>query len=299
MLNPPRLSNSREPKYAAAVSDRGGPAPNASTTSQPIPDPVPSQPETPRFVLFNDIPAEYQSDPTESRDLRPQFFRGFMTGSLVSALAIAALFFAYGRQINDALAQLRGNVGNKPALEGVQGPANRSANQTPPVSQASPVALPLVAFPDSQTASDAQATATARAASEEDPVATDLPKARDDLRRMIAPTGSVSGDSKTLASRNRAPVGALDDTGEKELAIAQGYLRNRGGVADGAAATFLWSAVEKGSVAAEVTLAELYAHGDGVTRSCDQARVLLYAAASKGNAEADRELSQIASGGCN
>ena len=60
----------------------------------------------------------------------------------------------------------------------------------------------------------------------------------------------------------------------------------------------LWSAVGQGNTAAEVTLAKLYLIGGGVAKNCDQARVLLRAAAKKGNAEAISKLSQITRQGC-
>ena len=60
----------------------------------------------------------------------------------------------------------------------------------------------------------------------------------------------------------------------------------------------LWSAVGQGNTSAEVTLAKLYLIGGGVTKNCDQARVLLRAAAKKGNSEAIAKLSQITRQGC-
>ncbi len=60
----------------------------------------------------------------------------------------------------------------------------------------------------------------------------------------------------------------------------------------------LWSAVGQGNTAAEVTLAKLYLIGGGVPKNCDQARVLLRAAAKKGNGEAIGKLSQITRQGC-
>jgi hypothetical protein len=60
----------------------------------------------------------------------------------------------------------------------------------------------------------------------------------------------------------------------------------------------LWSAVGQGNTAAEVTLAKLYMIGGGVPKNCDQARVLLRAAARKGNSEAISKLSQITRQGC-
>ena len=60
----------------------------------------------------------------------------------------------------------------------------------------------------------------------------------------------------------------------------------------------LWTAVEKGNSKAEVSLAELYRRGEGVTRNCDQTRILLTAAARKGNAEAQRRLDKFLRAGC-
>ena len=60
----------------------------------------------------------------------------------------------------------------------------------------------------------------------------------------------------------------------------------------------LWDAVQNGSVAAEMSLAERFVRGDGVTKNCDQARVLLKAAAGKGNREARLRLYQLEAGGC-
>jgi len=60
----------------------------------------------------------------------------------------------------------------------------------------------------------------------------------------------------------------------------------------------LWSAVGQGNTGAEVTLAKLYLIGGGVPKNCDQARVLLRAAAKKGNSEAISKLSQITRQGC-
>jgi hypothetical protein len=60
----------------------------------------------------------------------------------------------------------------------------------------------------------------------------------------------------------------------------------------------LWIEVGKGNTSAEVTLARLYLIGGGVTKNCDQARVLLRAAAKKGNTEAISQLSQITRQGC-
>jgi len=64
-------------------------------------------------------------------------------------------------------------------------------------------------------------------------------------------------------------------------------------------ATWLWRAVGKGNPQAPVELARMYEQGSGVTQSCDQAQLLLRAAASRGNQQARLSLQQIRiRGGC-
>jgi len=60
----------------------------------------------------------------------------------------------------------------------------------------------------------------------------------------------------------------------------------------------LWGAVQSGSVSAEVSLAERFARGEGVNKNCDQAKVLMKAAADRGNREARLRLYQMETGGC-
>ena len=60
----------------------------------------------------------------------------------------------------------------------------------------------------------------------------------------------------------------------------------------------LWSAVEAGDSSAEVALAELYLKGDGVPRSCEQARVLFRAASKSGNSDALQQLRRLNKNTC-
>jgi hypothetical protein len=52
----------------------------------------------------------------------------------------------------------------------------------------------------------------------------------------------------------------------------------------------LWKAVKRGSVSAEVALANLYLAGEAVPRNCEQAHMLLSAASMKGSKAADNFL---------
>jgi TPR repeat protein len=76
-------------------------------------------------------------------------------------------------------------------------------------------------------------------------------------------------------------------------------LRGKNAAADTPEAVrLLWISVEKGHPSAEVALADLYWHGRGVVRNCDQTRILLSAAARKGNSEAQKRLQQFQREGC-
>jgi hypothetical protein len=92
-----------------------------------------------------------------------------------------------------------------------------------------------------------------------------------------------------------APNPAVPDTGQAELATAQGYLNSKNGAE---AAQWLWKSVAKHNNAATLLLADLYLRGDGVSRNCDQARVLLDAAARKGVAGAGERLRNLQAFGC-
>ncbi len=109
------------------------------------------------------------------------------------------------------------------------------------------------------------------------------------LPQPVQPSASVSPSE---------PVGLAAD-GTHELLAAERYLDGRGVVHDsGQAAALLWKAVSEQNTRADILLADLYLLGDGVPKSCDQARLLLVAAAKKGAPEAALKLRNIESGGC-
>lgn len=105
-----------------------------------------------------------------------------------------------------------------------------------------------------------------------------------------APAASPQTAQPALNSAVSAPVDRQNSP--KPLALA----RPRKGRS--AHALQLWSALDAGDSSAEVPLAQLYLAGDGVPRSCDQARVLLTAASKNGNIEALRQLQQLKKSGC-
>jgi hypothetical protein len=89
------------------------------------------------------------------------------------------------------------------------------------------------------------------------------------------------------------------ENGTQELILAQRYLQGARVPRDASvAARYLWKAVAKQNTQADLLLADLYARGDGVSKSCSQARMLLVAASEKGDPAAARKLRDFESGSC-
>ena len=112
-----------------------------------------------------------------------------------------------------------------------------------------------------------------------------------------APPPASTSKAATVSPLSSPSVAA--DSGESEYQQAVQLMRVGNSASDRAEAVrLLWSAVEKGNQNAEVSLADLYWHGKGVARNCDQARILFTAAARKGGSEAQKRLQQFRQEGC-
>ena len=123
-----------------------------------------------------------------------------------------------------------------------------------------------------------------------------------------------TGDGKTGDNKRMSPAAlvgkepaapapqppAAADGGSEELATAQSYLSGTSGHErnEAQARDWLWRAVAKRNAAATLLLADLYLHGNGVQKNCDQARVLLDAAASRGVRDAGVRLRNMPAFGC-
>ena len=89
------------------------------------------------------------------------------------------------------------------------------------------------------------------------------------------------------------------EAGKLELAAALAALRGENGVRDSSKAVrLLWAAIANNNSSAEVVLADLYLRGDGVTKSCEQGRVLLLAASRSGDLRANEKLGALYRNGC-
>lgn len=160
----------------------------------------------------------------------------------------------------------------------------------PPPAPAPRVVEPLV--PSSQKSPDTT-----------DPKSANLPAASD-----TTPTPQLKNTTPgalvplTQVTRPAAPSSPVDNSveaGQQEYLEALQILRSPSRASEvPAAIQLLWASVEKGNTAAEIALAELFRTGKGVVKNCDQTRILLSAAARKGNVEARKRLEAFRREGC-
>lgn len=109
--------------------------------------------------------------------------------------------------------------------------------------------------------------------------------------------------AKVTATREHAKAARAEESsgkGAEELSIAERYLSGaQGERRDTAEASkWLWRSVAKHNEQASVRLADLYLRGDGVSKNCDQARMLLDSAARKGIPAAGERLRNLQAFGC-
>lgn len=155
---------------------------------------------------------------------------------------------------------------------------------------------------------DTAGTGKSTTAGDRDPNASQPERPASVPQAPAIPAPSTANETPSLSSSPKstpAPVTPLSppeaspDAGQAEYLQAVQLMRGRNSGNDsGEAVRLLWIAVEKGNPSAEVTLADLYWHGQGVVRNCDQARILFTAAARKGRSEAQKRLQQFQQEGC-
>lgn len=276
-------------KESTLSGDEASPRNAAAGSYGALPNFTPLESAIPGFVLPMDEPPATSQWDREFRYRRPpsRFFPGFVAGVVITAIAFVVLFFVYGNSADAVRDQLRQSVGLSPTPQ-IAPPVTPAAS-APPLTATSPqnasgaaaspdtnVPLSLAPLPtpgDNSGANTAAPTAAAQP-----------PQTQTDNQKPGTSTNS----------RHKAVV-----AGEDDLALAQRYLAATPGPEGREKATpYLWSAVEKGNLKAEITLADLYARGEGVTKNCAQARVLLRAAAAKGSAEASNQLARLIQTGC-
>lgn len=176
------------------------------------------------------------------------------------------------------------------------------ANTTPSAPRAAPPTAtdrPSPATPSVAQGSRSGPASTASAKLSPPPTTQTQPRADAGGARGHGAAASAHATRAVPGPAEPLPSNVSREPGEKELIQALHYLNRTNGPNDTAAAvTWFWQAVQKGNTEAAVRLAGLYLRGDGVAKSCDQARVLLTTAAQKGNREAAQRLTTLRGAGC-
>jgi hypothetical protein len=169
----------------------------------------------------------------------------------------------------------------------------------------SPASTPIPSAPVAEPTTSAQTATTATVPPETNPPESGEPReeqpAADSQENQ--PTHQPRGgrpSSPGLTIEKNSPATAAQQSGAEELTTAERYLKGVQGMPRDSreASLWLWKAVGKGNLDATVALSDLYLHGDGVPRSCDQARLLLDAAARKGGKAAAERLRNLQAFGC-
>ena len=143
-------------------------------------------------------------------------------------------------------------------------------------------------LPASPPAADVPRGAASEAASEEAAA-----NRRDKVAKAVPPS--------TPAPEKNPTAETFAGNGAEELSIAQRYLNGTDGERrnPAEAAKWLWKAMAKHNANATLLLADLYLKGEGVSKNCDQARVLLDSAALRGMKDAGERLRHLQAFGCN
>jgi Sec-independent protein translocase protein TatA len=211
--------------------------------------------------------------------LTPSYSHSYriVIAAAVAIIAVVLVFVAWrSGQATRAIMRLTGQT--PPAAAEQQSSQSQNTN-TAQNTSAQPTSTPNNAAPE-----QAQPPASAQSPQPNRP-----PK-------VVASARDTTGPEKSPVVAQAASA-TSNDTGTEELATAQRYLN--GQQADRAeAAQWLWKSVAKRNLEATLLLSDLYLHGDGVTKNCDQARILLDAAATRGSKEAGVRLSHLQAFGC-
>ena len=235
-----------------------------------------------------DIPARDLDDEIFHYPPPSHSYGAFLGLALVVALLAVGYFVwrsTYGAQQGHESAQA------SPAVAATQPEAQPTTSASvPPTSD--PVPPTVSKSPESGSASPA----SPPAAASEGPPENERTGAPSRARKPASakPARAVAAAEKNPTSYSAAGNGA------EELTMAQQYLNGSSGQQPNRAegAKWLWKSVSKHNPEATLLLADLYLRGEGVGKSCDQARILLDAAARQGIKGAGDKLRHLQAFGC-
>jgi PilZ domain len=235
--------------------------------------------EEPRYASpFTEAIVPYQDYPQRKS---ATVWRGLAVAATM--VAVLALGIMYQKDVGNSLIWLGETMSGKTKASTVA-PSEKSSGSAS-------AALPTTGS-EAATSSDPSDKNSGAVPDVTDPTAADM-KAAEDLAKTAPPTRTqqTAGNGPNASKVTDRSVSVL----ERQNAAAAKPEPNW---SETDSVEALWGAVQAGSVSAEVSLAERFARGAGVNKNCDQAKVLMKAAADKGNREARMRLYELESGGC-
>jgi PilZ domain len=258
-----------EERHDASIP-RSAAVPRARTEVEERPvelHPIPALPS----LFASSMPWQPQISPTSESRIGYRIATGFLIGVLVVACVV--LFDMFRPKVGESLIHLG---------EKINGSTNPQRQNSSPL----PSSTPAPAGPSATNEAKPSAVQT---------------EAKPDVVQRENP-----GDSALQIDSSKQTNGQTPDTTVPRTTPTNQGVPNRSSDREATSArqdrsveaTRLWSAVASGDSSAEVDLARLYLRGEGVPRNCEQAKVLLRAAAKGGSAEARQELKKLPSRGC-
>lgn len=235
---------------------------------------------------------------------------------LVIAIVIAAgaiiAFYARGhrQQIGNTIVHIGNSVAGTSAANATEAPTPAKANPAPMAPSSTSAAPPPssvssatanhtpAATPPDTTAKSTPTLPAAPVATQNGSAAGNVTQPESATPQTPRPVKSAKSQPVPNASHPSSAVGATSPTppysGQAEYQRAENYLNGKGVDKDASqAAEWFWRSLEAGNTTAAIPLADLYLAGNGVSRSCTQARILLDAAAQKNNQEAIQKLAEL------
>ena len=226
--------------------------------------------------------------------------------ALLAMAAIGILIYAQSRPPSTPPRPTAATTATPKVENAPQSHPSQEAPPAAPASQAassSPAPVPANPAPNATSVAENHTSAapiTKQTTAPEKPAAPEAaapvaPKAATNA----APKSAPEAYAASAATSKPQPATADANAGAEDFALATEYLNGRRGPRDSAeAAKFLWKAVGKENPSAILLLSDMYLVGDGVPKSCDQARLLLNAAVRKSVPHAAQKLRNLQTAGC-
>jgi cytoskeletal protein RodZ len=273
---------------------------NSASDSEPEPErwsersssydePVAPRHELSLFQAYRETESDNTEQDWNFEPAPSSSYRGYI-GAVLAILILGLGYFAWRGMQNS---QISHDISAPPPASAS---APSSTTQPPTGNQTAPP--PKVEHPEATASPTNPETAPADTRNEAppEPAAKAPSTAPADVpaRQPSPPRASESNE------REAQPESAADKWGAEELSMAERYLNGTSGQRrdPAEAAKWLWKSIAKHNGQATLRLADMYLRGDGVSKNCDQARILLDSAARKGVNGAGQRLRNLQAFGC-